>query len=168
VVEWLLNVIFCFLTCTKFDFGEFEKAMFPVVAKHFATNFLPLDQPKMRLGWVEKAMFQGLNFILNTFSACWPSENATWVRSRKRDSSSRMALSTYFRPLDQHKMQLRWIHKSVFSRVCKALRTHFLPLDLPKMRLGWSRKSDDSTCRMSIGSHFLLIDQPKMRIFSSR
>jgi len=34
VVEWLSKVIFCLLTSPKFDFGEVEKAMFQVVARH--------------------------------------------------------------------------------------------------------------------------------------
>ena len=132
-----------------------------------------LLHPNRILGWAtwvksRKGCFKGSHDILNSFSASWPSQNSTWLTSRKRFSRARKALSTYFRPLDQPKMRLGWINESDFYGFCKALRTHFLPLDQPKMRFGWSRKRDVSSCQMPFWSHFLLLDQPKMRLFLIR
>jgi len=44
----------------KFDFGEVEKAMFQVVARHRELIFFLLTNPKCDMGEVEKAMFQGV------------------------------------------------------------------------------------------------------------
>jgi len=131
VVEWHVKVIFYLLTSPKLDFGEFEKAMFQVVARHLEHVFFLLTSPKCDLGEVEKAMFQGLagqfelifglltipkydlveikgshgNFKL--FSAPGPTTNATWEK-----------------------------YKNNFFNGCKALRTLFLALDHAKMPFG--------------------------------
>jgi len=77
VVEWHLKVIFCLMTSKKFDFGEVEKAMFQVVARHWEIIFFALTSPKCDLCEFEKVI-----------------------------SSARVALSTYFRPLDLPEMRI--------------------------------------------------------------
>jgi len=44
----------------KFIFGEFEKAMFHVVARYWEFIFFLLTNPKCDLGEVVKGMFQGV------------------------------------------------------------------------------------------------------------
>jgi len=60
VVEWHLKVIFCFLATPNFDFGEFEKPIFQVVARHWELIFFLLTTPKAiwvnsRMRWVLSA-----------------------------------------------------------------------------------------------------------------
>ena len=57
VVEGQLKIIFCHLITPNFEFGEFEKLMFQVVARHWENIFFPLTTPKSDLGEFEKAMF---------------------------------------------------------------------------------------------------------------
>jgi len=54
------QVIFCLLTNPKFDFGEVEKSMILVVARHSELVFFLLTSPKCEMGEVEKSMFQGV------------------------------------------------------------------------------------------------------------
>jgi len=56
--QWNLKVIFYPSTSPKFDFGEVEKAMFQVLARHWEFIFLLLTSRKCDLGEVEKAMFK--------------------------------------------------------------------------------------------------------------
>jgi len=58
--EWHLKVIICILTCPTFDFGDVEEAMFQVVARYWEHIFFLLTSPKCELDEVEKAMFQCL------------------------------------------------------------------------------------------------------------
>jgi len=74
--------IFFFLTTPICDLGEVEKAMFEGLLSHFELIFSLLNIPKCDLGEVDKAMFQGSHVTLNSFSASWPSQNATSLRSR--------------------------------------------------------------------------------------
>jgi len=53
------------MTSPKFDFGEVEKAMFQVVARHLEQISFLISSPKCDLGEVEKAMFPGLHVTLN-------------------------------------------------------------------------------------------------------
>ena len=53
-----MAVIFCLLKSQKFDFGEVEKAMLQVVARHWELIFFPLSNPKCELDEVAKASFQ--------------------------------------------------------------------------------------------------------------
>ena len=48
------------MTSPKFSFGDVEKAMYQVVARHLENNFFFLTRPKCDFGEVEKAMFKGL------------------------------------------------------------------------------------------------------------
>jgi len=72
------------LTSPKFDFGDVEKVMFQVVANHWELIFFLFTGRKYDLCEVEKAMFQGSHVTLNSFSASWSTQYATWVRSKKR------------------------------------------------------------------------------------
>jgi len=69
VVEWHLKVIFCLLTSPKFDFVEFEKAMFQVVARHWELIFFLLTSSKCDLGENEKAIFRCFHVTLNSCTA---------------------------------------------------------------------------------------------------
>ena len=64
-----LKVIFCITTSPKFDFGEVEKSMFQVVARHWKLIFFLLTNPKCDLREVDKAMFQGTHATLNSYTA---------------------------------------------------------------------------------------------------
>jgi len=46
VVEWHLKVIFGVLTSPKFDFGEYKKAIFQVIARHLELISFLLNSPK--------------------------------------------------------------------------------------------------------------------------
>ena len=48
------------MTSPKFHFGEVEKAMFQVVARHSELVFFLLTGPECEMGEVEKVMFQGV------------------------------------------------------------------------------------------------------------
>ena len=45
--------------------------------------FFLLTSPKREMGEVEKVCFKGAHVTLNSFSVSWPTQNATWVRSKK-------------------------------------------------------------------------------------
>jgi len=65
----LKKVIFCLLTSPKFDFGEVEKAMFEVVAKHWEIIFSSTPTENATLLKSKKRCFKGSHVTLNTFSA---------------------------------------------------------------------------------------------------
>ena len=72
MVEWDLKVIFCIFTSPKFNLGEAERSTFQVVAKRWKLIFFLLTNLKCNL-----------------------------VEVKKGDvSRSRIALSTYFGPVD--------------------------------------------------------------------
>ena len=48
-VEWHLKVNLCRLESQKFEFGEVEKAMFQMVARHWELIFFLLSNPKYEL-----------------------------------------------------------------------------------------------------------------------
>jgi len=50
VVEWYLKVTFYLLTSPKFVFGEVEKAMFQMVARHWELILFLLPSPKCDFG----------------------------------------------------------------------------------------------------------------------
>ena len=54
--EWHLKIIFGLLTNQKFYFGDVEKAMFQVVARHWEHIFFLLTITKSDIGEFEKAM----------------------------------------------------------------------------------------------------------------
>ena len=56
----VLKVTLLLLTSPNFDFGEVEKAMFHVVARHWEFIFFLLTSRKCYFGEVEKAMLQGV------------------------------------------------------------------------------------------------------------
>ena len=60
MVKCNLKTHFLLFPKPKFDFGEVEKMMFQVVARHWKLIFFLLTNPKCVLGEVKKAMFQGL------------------------------------------------------------------------------------------------------------
>ena len=88
------------------------KATFLGGCKELRAHFLPLYQPKMRFRWSRKSdvsscrmslwsLFLLLDHVtLNSFSASWQSQNATFLRSRSDVSRARMELTTNYRPLD--------------------------------------------------------------------
>ena len=93
------KVYFYLLTSPKFDFGEVEKALFQMFAKHWGIIYFLLTNPKCDLCEVKKAMFQGL--------ACHFELTFGLLANPKCDldeSKARMALSTYFEPLGQPKV----------------------------------------------------------------
>ena len=55
-----LKIIFYLLKSPKFHFGEVEKAIYQVFARHWELIFFLLTNPKCEIGEVEKAMFQGV------------------------------------------------------------------------------------------------------------
>jgi len=57
--QWLLNAKVGLLS-PKFVFGNVEKAICQLVARHWVLIFFLLTNPKCNLGEVEKAMFQGI------------------------------------------------------------------------------------------------------------
>jgi len=77
------ELIFFFCTSPKCDLGEVEKAMFQVVANYWGLIYFLLTNPKSDLCEVEKAMFQRVAYHFESFSASWPTQSATWVRSKK-------------------------------------------------------------------------------------
>ena len=79
-----IKVTFCIMSSQKNDFRDVEKAMFHVVANQWELIFFPLTSPKSDSSKVEKAMFQGAHVTLNSYSASWLTQNATWVRLKKR------------------------------------------------------------------------------------
>ena len=103
VAEWLFKVIFCLLTSPKFELGDVDVSN---GRQSLGTHLLPLDQPKMQLGWNRKSdvsrarmplstyfgpldqpkmrCLKGSHGTLNANSASWPSQNATWLMSTKR------------------------------------------------------------------------------------
>ena len=93
MVERHIEVIFCFLTSPKFDFGEVppkydlievEKAIFQELVCHFELIFGLLIRPKCDLVEVEKAMFQGLEWHSQLNSAPGLAQNANLLKSKKR------------------------------------------------------------------------------------
>ena len=81
------------------------------------SHFLPLDKPKIRLWWAREIdissgrLLLGIHFLprdqhkmrcfkcphssLNSFSGSEPSQNATWLRSRKRFMGSQVTLISF-------------------------------------------------------------------------
>ena len=105
----LLEVIFCFLTNRKWRLKSIKWQFMMSNGSHFlslekpkirlwwgrendvssgrpalGTHFLPLVQPKMRIGWSRKSVISEGRISQNSFSASWPTQNATWLRSRER------------------------------------------------------------------------------------
>ena len=89
-----------------------------------ATYFLPLEQPKMQVWWIQKGDF----------------------------SSSCKALRTHFLLLDQPKMRfievekamfqvVEWHFEVIFYFLTVSLSTRFRPPDHPKVRIGWGREA---------------------------
>ena len=131
------------------------------------THFLPLDQSKMRLGWSRESEVSRIACHFELIFGFLTTQKTTWLSRESDVSKTRMALSTYFRPLDQPKMRLRGSKKRDFSLGCKALRTHFVPLGQPEMRFGWIRKTIIPVVECD-WKNFLLLDQPKMWHFLIR
>jgi len=67
--DWHLKVKICLLRSQKFAFGEFEKAIFEVVTRHWEHIFFLLTTPKCDMGEVGKAKFEGSYVTLTSFSA---------------------------------------------------------------------------------------------------
>ena len=104
MAEWHLEVIFCFLTNPTLDFGEVEKSMFQVVARHGIIIFFFLSYP-----------------------------NVTWMKLKKRCFKGSNVLWTHFRPLDQHNKCLGWGRKGDVSKSRMAFSNYYRPLDYLKM-----------------------------------
>ena len=103
---------FLLLTSPKFNFGEVEKSIFQVVTSHrelifflltipkcnlgevekamlrarmsLWTHFRPLDNPKIRLGWVRETNVSRTRIAPATIFGLLTSLNATWLNSIKR------------------------------------------------------------------------------------
>ena len=156
-----LQVIFCLFTSPKFDFGEVEKSMFLVVARHskLVSYSLPAENAK--------AMFQRVACSLNSFSASWPNRNATWVRSKKRCFKvSHGTLNLFWTcGLAQNAIWMR--PKKRCFKVPNGFLNLIWAFGLAENSIWWSRKCDDSSCQMSVWTNFLLLDLPKMLLFST-
>ena len=77
------EIIFNLLNSPNSDLVEVEKAMFQVVARHYII-FCLLTRSKCDMGEFEKAMLQVPHCTFNSFSVSCPAQIAIWVRSRMR------------------------------------------------------------------------------------
>jgi len=83
--------------------GEVEKAMFEGLACNFELIFGLLTIQKCNLGEVEKGMFHGLVWHFLPIFELWTSTG--FGRGQESDASwPRMSFSTYFRLLEQKKI----------------------------------------------------------------
>ena len=73
--------------------------------------------PKYYLVQFEKAMFQGLAWHLNLFSASGPGHNANWVKSKKRFSVFARYCELIFCLLTSPKCDLDWVGKAMIQVV---------------------------------------------------
>jgi hypothetical protein len=128
-VEWISERIFRLLAGPKCDLGEVEKAIIQEVLR---SHFLCSGRPKMRLGWIRENDVSWGRMVLRT--VFWVSQNATWVKSRKRCFEGSPWPANTFSPL------------------------------CPSINKTWARsESDDSRGRLALWTNFLLSDRPKTR-----
>jgi len=80
--------------------------MFHVVVRHWELIFILSTSTKFDLGGVEKVMFQDLPCHFEVYFCLFTIAKCELVEIEKNDvSKANMALSNYFRALDQPKMR---------------------------------------------------------------
>ena len=144
---WHIQPIFGPWTRRKCYLREVTKAAFLSGCKEMRAHFLPLYQPKMRFRWSPKRDVSGCRMslwsllllpdhvTLNSFSASWPTQNATLLRSRSDVSRARMELTTNYQPLDLPKSELDEFNKACFLVVIRHCVHIFWPLTYPNCDL---------------------------------
>ena len=89
-----------------------------VVTHHCKTNFQHSGWAKCHLDEVDKAMFQGVDVLANSFSAFYTAQNATWSWLRNRCIKGSTVIPKYiFYLLTSRKCDLRDLKKAMFQRV---------------------------------------------------
>jgi len=101
----------------------------------FWTHFRPLDQPKMRLGEVDKRCFKVSHGTLNLFWTCGLAQNASKINSKKR-----------------------------CFQASNCILNLFSTSGLPENGIRWRRKSGDLSNRHSLGTLFFLLTNPKCNL----
>ena len=77
--RWPCELVFSLLASQKCDLGEVEKTMLRGVCLAGKPIFSLLGGTKCDLEEVEKTMIQGVKGSRKSFSAFWPTQNATWM-----------------------------------------------------------------------------------------
>ena len=101
------ELIFCPFMSPKWNWNQFEKWMYDVVAGHREFIFSLLASLKWELFKVEKK-FECLHCILNSFSASWSGQYATWLKSINQWIKFSHGTLNSFLPVVQPKMRFVW------------------------------------------------------------
>ena len=143
-----LEVIFCFLTNRKCDF-------FKSINRWLKWSNLKCDLV------VEKAMLQRVAYYFESFSASWPTQNSTCVRSKKWCFKGSHGTPNLFWTSGVAQNAIWMKSKKQWFKLSKSLWIHYLHLDQPKMWLFQINKALIQVFEWHLRVIFFLLKSPK-------